>query len=99
VVTQLVSLLQIDKNLIITAPTSYNGIMLIFVDEMVVASLNSIRNVEALLVDEVTAAELLQPSAPSEASSFKSLDGVDAREQYNHLSQLLHIHKATRNKR
>ena len=59
----------------------------------------SIRNIEALLLDEVTAAELQHPSAASDALSFKSLDGVDEREQYEYLSQLLHIQKATRNKR
>ena len=44
-------------------------------------------------------AELKQSSTANETLSFKSLDGVDEREQYEHLSQLLHIQKATRNKR
>ena len=52
-----------------------------------------------LLLDEVAAAELPKPSAASDALIFKSLDGVDEREQYEHLSQLLHIQKATRDKR
>jgi hypothetical protein len=41
----------------------------------------------------------LQSSTANEMLSFKSLDGVDEREQYENLSQLLHIQKATRNKR
>ena len=54
---------------------------------------------EKAIFDEVAAAELQQPSAASDALSFKSLDGVDEREQYKHLSQLLHIQKTTRDKR
>ena len=66
--------------------------------ESAVSTLRSIRHIEALLLDEVAAAELQQPSAASDALSFKSLDGIDEREQYEHLSQLLHIQKATRDK-
>jgi len=68
-------------------------------DESAVFTLSSIRNIEALLLDEITASELQHPSAASDALSFKSLDSVDEREQYEHLSQLLHIKKATRDKR
>ncbi len=63
------------------------------------ATLRSIRNIEAILLNEAAAAELLQPTTTSEAPSLKSLDGVDEREQYEHLSQLLHIQKAMRDKR
>ena len=34
-----------------------------------------------------------------EAPTFKSRDGVDALEQYEHLNQLLHIKKTVRDKR
>ena len=61
--------------------------------------MNTIRNIEVLLLDEAVAAELLQPPTVSEASAFKSLDGVAELEQYEHLSQLLHIQKALRDKR
>jgi hypothetical protein len=40
-----------------------------------------------------------QQFAEGETPSLKSLDGVDEREQYEHLSQLLHIQKAKRDKR
>ena len=43
--------------------------------------------------DEATSTELQQPTTAREAPLFKSLDGVDELEQYEHLSQLLHIQK------
>ena len=75
------------------------GITLLDLDESAVSTLNSIRNIEALLLDEEVAAKLKQSSTADETLSFKSLDDVDEREQYEHLSQLLHIQKATRDKR
>ena len=96
---QLQSSLELQEVNIVAAPTKYAGITLLNLDESAVSTLCSIRNIEALLLNEVTAAELQLPSATSESLSFKSLDGVDAREQYDHLSQLLHIQKATRDKR
>ena len=96
---QLLSLFELEEVNIVAAPTNYGGITILNLDESAVSTLSSIRNIEALLLDEVAAAALQQPSAASEAFSFKSLDGVDEREQYEHLSQLLHIQKATRNKR
>ena len=84
---------------IVAAPSNYGGITILNLDESAVSTLSSIRNIEALLLDEVTAAELQYPSAASDALSLKSLGGVDEREQYEHLSQLLHIQKATRDKR
>ena len=96
---QLQSSLELQEVNIIAAPTNYAGITLLDLDESAVSTLSSIRNIEALLIDEVIAAELQHPSAASDALSFKSLDGVDEREQYEHLSQLVHIQKATRDKR
>jgi hypothetical protein len=96
---QLLSLLKLEEVNIIASPTKYGGITILNLDESAISTLSSIRHIEALLLDEVAAAELLQPSAMSDALSFKSLDGVDEREQYEHLSQLLHIQKATRGKR
>ena len=96
---QLQSSLELQEVNIVAAPTKYAGITLLNLDESTVSTLSSIRNIEALLLDEVTAAELQHSSAASNSLSFKSLDGVDEREQYEHLSQLLHINKATRNKR
>ena len=96
---QLQSSLELQEVNIVATPTKYAGITLLNLDESTVSTLSSIRNIEALLLDEVTAAELKQSSTANETLSFKSLDGVDEREQYEHLSQLLHIQKATRDKR
>ena len=96
---QILNSLELGAEDIVSTQTTYNGIILLEVNESAVTTLNSIRNIEALLLDEVAAAELHQPSAASDALSFKSLDGVDEREQYEHLSQLLHILYTTRDKR
>ena len=96
---QLQSSLELQELNIVATPTKYAGITLLNLDESAVSTLNSIRNIEALLLDEEAAAKLKYPSVASDAVSFHSLAGVDEREQYEHLSQLLHIQKATRNKR
>jgi hypothetical protein len=93
---QLLSSLELEEGNIVAAPTNYGAITLLNLDESAVSALSSIRNNEALLLDEEAAAKLQQPSVASDALSFKSLDGVDEREQYEHLRQLFHIHKATR---
>ena len=96
---QLQSSLELQEVNIVAAPTKYAGITLLNLDESAVSTLSSIRNIEALLLDDEATAKLKQSSTANETLSFKSLDGVDEREQYEHLSQLLHIQKATRNKR
>ena len=96
---QLQSSLELQEVNIIAAPTNNAGITLLDLDESAVSTLSSIRNIEAPLIDEEAAAKLKQSSTADEMLSFKSLDGVDEREQYEHLSQLLHIQKATRDKR
>mgnify|MGYP003687702989 FL=1 len=96
---QLQSSLELQEVNIVAAPTKYAGITLLNLDESTVSTLSSIRNIDALLLDEESAAKLKQSSTANETLSFKSLDGVDEREQYEHLSQLLHIQKATRDKR
>jgi hypothetical protein len=93
---QLLSTLELVTEDISVIPTNYAGITLLNLDEMAASSLKSIRNIEAILVDEATATELLQPKPTSEVPSFKSLDGVDKLEQYEHLSQLLHLQKSLR---
>ncbi len=96
---QLQSSLELQEVNIIAAPTKYAGIKLLDLDESAVSTLSSIRNIEALLLDEEAAAKLKQSSTADETLSFKSLDGVDELEQYEHFSQLLHIQKATVDKR
>lgn len=96
---QLQSSFELEDLDIVVAPSNYAGINILTLNESAASTLSSIRNIEVLLLDEVTADELQHPSVASDALSFKSLDGVDEREQYEHLSQLLHIQKATRGKR
>ena len=95
---QLQSSLEIEEVYIVAGPTNYRGIKLLNLDESSVSALSSIRNIEVMLLDEEAATQLQHPLVASDAVSFKSLDGVDEREQYEHLSQLLHIQKATRDK-
>ena len=52
---------------IVAAPGEYAGITLLNLNEGAVSTSSSIRNIEALLLDEVTAAELQHPSAVSDA--------------------------------
>jgi hypothetical protein len=96
---QLLSSFQLEEVNVVAAPTKYSGITILNVDESAVSTLSSIRNIEALSLNEVAAAELLQPSTASDAPSFKSLDSVNELEQYEHLCQLLQIQKAVRDER
>jgi len=97
--SQLINLLELDAKDIVATPTYYNGITLITVNESSVTTLSSIRNIEAILLNDATAAELLQSTSIRESPSLRSLNGVDEREQYEHLSQLLYMKKTTRDKR
>jgi len=99
IILQLLSWLELGAKDITAAPTNYSGITLLNLNESAVTSLRSIRNIEATLLDDAAAAELLQPTTAYEAPSFKSLDGVDEGEQYEHLSQLFYIQKSMRDKR
>ena len=96
---QLLTSLEVSAEDIVASPTKYGGITILNIDENAISTLRSIRNIEVLLLDEEAAAKLKQSSTADETLSFKSLDGVDELEQYEHLSQLLHIQKATRDKR
>ena len=96
---QLLSSLALHEVNIVVMQTKYGGITILNLDESAFSTLSSIRNIKAHLLDEVAAAELRQPSEASDAPSFESLDGVDDREEHEHFSQLLHIQKATRDKR
>jgi hypothetical protein len=49
---------------------NYSGIALLNLDESAASAINSIHNIEALLLDEAAAAELLQPTTEREAPSF-----------------------------
>ena len=77
---QLKSSIELEEVNIVAAPTKYSGITNLNLDESAVSTMSRIRNIEALLRDEVATAELLQPSAASETPSFKSLYCMDERE-------------------
>lgn len=94
---QLISVLMLNAVDIIVSPTDYRGITLLSLDKTAVPSIGSIRNIEALILDEETASLLLHPTNASEANEFKSLHSVDEHEQYEHLCHLLHIQKGERN--
>ena len=96
---QLQSSLQLEEVNIVAVPTKYSGITILNLDESAVATFRSIRNIEALLLDGASVAELLQPTTARDAPSLTSLDRVDEREQYEHLSQVLHMQKAMSDKR
>ena len=96
---QLLSLLELEEVNIVASPTNYGGIILLNLDESAVSALSSIRNIEVLLLDEEAAIQLQHPSLASDALSFKSLDGTDALEKYEHLTQLIQTQKTMRDKR
>ena len=64
---QLLSLLEFEEVKFVAAQNKYSGITILNLDESAVATLSGIRNIEALLLDEVAAAESKQPSAASDA--------------------------------
>ena len=96
---QLLSSLELAAEDIISVPTNYDGITLLNLNETDMCSSNSIRNIEALVLHEEAASELLEPTTASETPSFKSLGHVDEKEQYDHLVQLLYINKIYENNR
>ena len=96
---QLLTLLNLEEEDIQIERTLYKGVTLFSIEKISISEINSIRYIDAVWLDEASAAELLHPRSKSEAASFKSLDLVDEREQYDHLNQLLHIQKTTRDKR
>ena len=69
---QLLSSLGLEEVNIVAAPSNYGGITILNLNESAVSTLSSIRNIEALLIDEVTAVELQQPSAASNSLSHSN---------------------------
>jgi hypothetical protein len=93
---QLSSLLGVRSVDIANASTSYLGIALLNLNDTDVSTENSIRNIEALQLDEPTASELQNPIEAEGMPSSNSLKSVASVEQYEHLSHLLYIHKSKR---
>ena len=90
---QLSSLLGLPSNNINYSKTNYSGISLLTLKDTSITTENSIRNIEALQIDELTAHILKNPAEIKGTFSFNSLKSVSPIEQYDHLSQLLYIHK------
>ena len=93
---QLISLLGVRAGDIATSSTRYPGIVLLNLNDTDVSTENPTRNVEALLLDNSAASELLNPTETEGTPSFQSLNSVASVEQYEHLSHLLRIYKSTR---
>jgi hypothetical protein len=93
---QLSSLLGVRAEDIANLSTSYPGIALLNLKDTAVSTENSIRNIEALLLDEALASELQNPTEAEGVPSFNSLNIVSSTEQYEHFSHLLYIYKSAR---
>ena len=61
-------------------PTNYSGVTILNIYVSTITTLSSIRNIEAILLNEAAATELLQPTMDHEVPFFKSLEGVDEPE-------------------
>ena len=88
---QLFALLQLDEEDILASSTNYSGIMILNLNDSSAPTLKSIRHIEALLLSEKAAETLVKPAADGQLPSFRSLDGVDALDQYDHLRILMHM--------
>ena len=95
---QLARIMGVGKEQILAYDTAYPGVMFITVDADI-TSINSLRHLDIALIDAISESELKHPGAGGQIVSFESLYSVDEREQYEHLSHLLHIQKAKRDKK
>lgn len=89
---QLSSLLGLSTKNIVCTKTNYSGISLLSLKDTSITTEKSIRNIEALQVDETAAQALENPEEIKGISFFNSLKGVAPVEQYEHLNQLLYTH-------
>jgi hypothetical protein len=91
--TQLSSLFGLSSKNIACSNTNYSGISLLSLEDTSIITEKSIRNIEALQIDETTAQALENPEEIKEMSFFNSLKNVAPVEQYEHLNQLLYTHR------
>jgi len=91
----LLLLLDLRPEVFSSSRTYYHDITLLSFEENTVSMFNSIRNIEAPLLDEVAATELQLPVTAEETPSFQLLNRVAAVEEYEDLIQLLHTRKTT----
>ena len=90
---QLSSLLGLSPSHIACSNTNYSGISLLTLKDTSISIEKSIRNIEALQIDETTARALENPEETIGMSFFNSLKSVAPVEQYEHLYQLLYTHR------
>ena len=64
---QLLPLLELEEVNVVAAPTNYGRVTILNLGESPISTLSNIRHIEALLIDDVAAAELQQPSTASNA--------------------------------
>ena len=90
---QLSSLLGLSSSHIACSNTNYSGISLLTLKDTSITIEKSIRNIEALQIDEATARALENPEEIKGMSFFNSLKSVAPVEQYEHLHQLLYTYR------
>ena len=90
---QLSSQLGLSSNYITYSNTNYLGILLLSIKDNLITTEKSIRNIEALQIDETTARALENPEEIKEMPFFNSLKNIAPMEQYEHLNQLLYTYR------
>jgi hypothetical protein len=90
---QLSSLLGLTSKDIARSNTNYSGISLLSLKDTSITIEKSIRNIEALQVDEKTARALENPEKTKGMSFFNSLKSFAPVEQFDHLNQILYTYR------
>ena len=90
---QLSSLLGLSSKNITCSNTKVSGISLLNLKNTSITIEKSIRNIEALQVDETTARALENPEKTKGISIFNSLKSVATEKQYEHLNQILYTYR------
>ena len=90
---QLSSQLGLSSNYIACSNTNYLGISLLSIKDNSITTEKSIRNIEALQVNESTAQALENPEDTKGMSFLNSLKSIAPVEQFKHLNQLLYTQR------
>jgi hypothetical protein len=90
---QLSSLLGLSSSHIACSNTNYSGISLLTLSDTSITIEKSIRNIEALQVNESTAQALENPEDTKGMSFLNSLKSIAPVEQFKHLNQLLYTQR------
>jgi len=90
---KLSSQLGLSSNYIACSNTNYLAVSLLSIKDTSITTVKSIRNIEALQIDETIARALENPEEIKRMSFFNSLKSVAPVEQYKHLNQLLYTYR------